>query len=169
MSYDPNSPPMGHLPPQKSGGKLKWILGGLGCFGLLTVLCVGGTVWWLYSLGEGLILNNPAKNQAIATIEQSESIADEFGNPVSVVITAPPETQQKGQGELVLIFNGDVTGSEKSGTASIVVKVANPLDADSSTVESITVKDAEGNEIPVEKLDLGIDLEEGEIDPQDTN
>lgn len=165
MSYDPNAnvPPVGNVPPQKSGGgALKWILGGIGCFGLLTALCIGGFIWWAYNLSQDLIINNPAKIQAIAEIEQSETVGDAFGRPVTVSLAPPQQPQQKGQGGLVLTFEGEVKGSEKSGTATVVVDVANALDAESSTVESIVIKDADGNEIPVKKLDLDINIEEGE-------
>ena len=127
------------------------------------MLCIGGVGYFGYNVAQGII-NNPAKNEGVATIEQSESVADAFGPPVSVNITAPPQTKQEGkQGEIVVLtFEGEVTGSEKSGTATIVVRMSNPLDPDSSVVDSITVKDSEGNEVPVKKMDLDISIDEGE-------
>ncbi len=159
MSYDPNTPPMGAVPPQKSGGSLKWILGGLGCFGLLTVLCIGGLGYWFYSFSQSL-LNNPAKTQAISSIEQSDSIAEAFGPPILVKETKPPQTGTDEQ-EMLLTYSVDVIGSEKSGTATIKVR-GNPLDADSFSVESIIVKGPDGEEIPIKKLDLDIQIDEGE-------
>lgn len=159
MSFDPNpnSPPMGHAAPKKSGS-LKWILGGVGCFTLLIVLCVGGFgyVAWM---GAQMLMNNPAFNEAVATVETSESVNDALGSPVTV---GPPgeniQTSQNGQ-KVTLTYTVDVTGSEKSGEATIVV--SGTFMQDDWVVDEITVAGPDGEDIPVDGSGLSIDIEEG--------
>ena len=70
MSFDPNqNAPLGHAPPKKSGA-LKWILGGLGCFGLISILCLGGIGYIGYQ-GVQMVTTNPAYLEARATLELS--------------------------------------------------------------------------------------------------
>jgi len=144
---------MGHVPPKKSGS-MKWILGGLGCFGLLTLLCVGGIVglgFW----GMGMI-KNEAYQEARVAISESAEVTEAVGAPVSV--SEMEGFQQKADGEHVeYTYQIPVGGSEKSGTAEVVVS-GHPING-GWKVESIEV-DVDGEIIPVGKLDLEVNIEE---------
>jgi len=72
MSFDPNQnqPPMGHVPPKKSGA-LKWILGGIGCFGLATLEsseAIGDAVGNPVTVGQPTGLNQSQNGQRVTVV-----------------------------------------------------------------------------------------------------
>ena len=97
------------LPPKKSKGGLKWILGGCGFLGLLTVLCFGGLIW--FSLSKAGKMSQEARS----FIENSTVAQEYLGNPITITAEAPPA--QGPQGALVLGF--DVSGPKASGKATV--------------------------------------------------
>ena len=148
MSFDPNqnTPPMGHVPPKKSGGALKWILGGLGCFGLLALCCFGGLAYIGYQ-GVQMVTGNPGYLEARATLESSDALGEAVGNPVTV---------GEPQGEIKPTPNGDrigfeytvpVSGPNGSGTATF--KVDGKPFTDDWSVESMSVE-VNGEEVQLE-------------------
>jgi len=156
MSFDPNQnqPPMGHVPPKKSGGALKWILGGLGCFGLIGALCIGGVVYMGYQ-GVQMVTNNPAYIEARAQLESSEALGDAVGNPVTV---GQPDQEIKTvpNGERIgFEYKVPVSGPNGSGTATIKVD-GKPFSADDWNLESLTVE-VNGEDVPIQGLDVNIE------------
>ncbi len=146
-------PPMGHVPPKKSGAK-KWIIGGLGCFGLLTLLCIGGVVaatFW----GMGLV-KNEGYEQARVSISESAEVSDAVGTPVSVGDFTGLQQSVAGE-QITYTYTLPVNGSEKSGTAEVVV-TGHPVNG-VWKVDSIEV-DVDGEKIPVGNVDLDINIEE---------
>ena len=137
---------------------MKWIIGGIGCFGLLVLLCVGGLVgvgFW----GMGVVANK-AYEEARTSITNSEAVGNVVGQPVEVGTYNPQKLGQSpgGDGTVEYTYEIPVAGSQKSGTAIVVVS-GNPLDGDSWEVVSIEV-DVDGEKIPVGELDLDIDIDE---------
>ncbi len=156
MSFDPNqNAPMGHAPPSSSGSKKKWIFAGLGCFGLLTVLCVGGLIAVSY-WGMGVVMNS-AYEEARVTIENDEAVGNAVGRPVKVGTFDGNDFKQNPQGQVIEYTYGlTVEGSEKSGRAEVVVS-GNPI-ADDWKVDSIEVT-VDGEKIPVGELELDVNIE----------
>ena len=157
MSFDPNEnmPPMGHVPPKKSGGSLKWILGGLGCFGLLAICCIGGLAFLGYQ-GVQMVTSNPGYLEARATLESSDALGEVLGNPVTV---------GEPQGEIKPISKGErigfgytvpVSGPNGSGTATFEVE-GKPFSED-WTVESMSVQ-VNGEEVQLEGSGIEVDIE----------
>ena len=145
MSFDPkdNMPAMGSVPPKKSGA-LKWILGGLGCIGLLIALCIGGSVYMTYR-GVQMVTSNPAYLEARATLESSEALGNAVGNPVTV---GEPVNIQTTQGERIgFTYQVPVSGPNGSGTAEISVN-GKPFSEDWK-LESLKVT-VDGEEVPLD-------------------
>lgn len=155
MSFDPNqNPPVGHATP-KSGSNKKWIFAGLGCFGLVTLLCIGGFVaMTFWAMGT---IKNEAYETARTTIETDDSVAQAVGPPVRVGDFDGFNQAQKGQGVLEYSYDLPVEGSEKSGRAKVVVS-GNPIEG-SWQVDSIEVE-VDGEKITVGELNLELDIEE---------
>ena len=132
---------------------MKWIIGGIGCFGLLVLLCVGGVValgFW----GMGMI-KNEAYEEAKVSISNSAEVAEAVGAPVTVSdFTGVSQTNAGDQ--ITYIYEIPVQGSEKSGTAEVSV-TGNPLQGGWS-VDSIEV-DVDGEKISVRELDLSDDID----------
>ena len=166
MSFDPNQdmPPMGHVAPKKSGGSLKWILGGLGCFGLLTICCFGAIGFGVFGIFQGMTAN-PAYLDARTTLENSQSLADVVGEPVTVgEPTGPPGQSQNGQ-RITFVYSVPVSGPDASGTATI--KVEGQLFTDDWNLEELTAE-VDGVDVPIEDNVLDIKIE-GEEDMGDGN
>ncbi len=162
MSIDTKTdvPPLATAPKRSgSGGSRKWLWGGLGCLGLLLILCVGGVVA-AFLVGQDITSNNPAVLQAEQTILSSDSISNALGSPVTVSTPIPTGNRAAGE-KIVVIFTADVVGSEKTGVAVIEVQGV-PLNNDSWEVVSIKVTGPDGENVPVDELVLDINLEEGE-------
>ena len=158
MSFDPNqnTPPMGHVPPKKKGGALKWILGGLGCFGLLGLLCFGGMGYFGYSAFKQMT-NNPAFLEGRATLESSPALGEVLGNPVTVGEFNPEGFRQTQQGERVTIeYDVDLSGPDGAGTATIVVK--GQLFTEDWNVESITAT-VNGEDVPLDGNGIDVNIE----------
>ena len=107
-------PPVGagiNTPPtKKSGGALKWILGGCGCLGLLAALCIGGLVYFSVSSTGAVV------QEARTMIEGSSVVKEKLGEPISI----DSETVGQGGGaEPALIFDFDVSGPKGSGRAKV--------------------------------------------------
>jgi len=115
MSIDNQHPAnMGNLdslPPKKSG-LLKWILGGCGCLGLLTVLCFGALIWF------GISKAGKVTQEARSFVENSTVIQEHLGSPV--VINAESPSQGEDQS---LVFKFDVSGPDGDGQATVNVTV----------------------------------------------
>ena len=154
MSFDPNqNAPVGHAAPKKSGA-LKWIIGGLGCFGLLTLLCVGGVVglgFW----GMGMI-KNEAYEEARTAISNSAEVSAAVGDPVNVGDFEGFQQATSGE-QVTYTYQIPVNGSNKSGTAEVIVS-GNPING-GWKIDSMEVE-VDGEKIPVGELDLEVDIEE---------
>ena len=116
MSLDNQNMPPGAanintLPPKKSGGALKWILGGCGCLSLLLVLCIGGFVYFSYSTFSGV------QEEAKGFITNSSVVQEQLGSPVKIDGESFSSTAP---GEWVFDFN--VSGPKGSGTATVNMK-----------------------------------------------
>jgi len=148
-------PPMGHVPPKKSGGALKWILGGLGCFGILAVCCFGG-VAYLGMMGLEVVNSNPAYLEARAEIEGSAAVGEAVGNPVSVGTYTGVQSNQGDAGRMSIDYDVPVTGPNGSGMAKISVS-GKPMTEDWS-VDSLTVT-VDGKDIPLDGGGLDINIE----------
>lgn len=156
MSFDPNQnqPPMGHVPPKKSGA-LKWILGGIGCFGLITVLCLGGVGYMSYRAYQDLT-GNSAYLEARATIESSAEIGEAVGNPVTVgEPTGPPQPIQNGE-RVTIVYDVPFSGPKGSGMAEI--KVEGQLMTDDWNLQSLSAE-VDGKEIPLGGGGLDVNIE----------
>lgn len=101
------------LPPKKSGGALKWILGGCGCLGLMAAICFGGVVWF------GISTAGQVTQEARTFVEGSTVIQEHLGSPVT--INGEPTPVQGPDGSLV--FGFDVSGPNGSGTATVTSKM----------------------------------------------
>jgi len=160
MSFDPNQnmPPMGHVPPKKSGS-LKWILGGLGCFGVLALCCFGGIAYFGY-MGLEIVNSNPGYLEARANIEASASVGEAVGNPVTVGSYTGVQSNQGAAGSMSISYDVPVSGPNGSGMAKITVS-GTPMTEDWK-VDSLTVT-VDGKEVPLEGGGLDINIEgEGE-------
>ena len=104
---------MDALPPKKSGGGLKWILGGCGCLSLLTVLCFGGLIYF------GLSKTAKMSQEARSFIENSTVAQEYLGSPVTINGESPPT--QGAAGAIILDF--DVSGPKASGTATVTAEL----------------------------------------------
>lgn len=156
MSFDPNQnqPPMGHVPPKKSGGALKWILGGLGCFGLITALCLGGFGYMGYRAYQDMT-GNTAYLDARATIESSEAIGEAVGNPVTVGQPTGLNQSQQGQ-RITIVYDVPFSGPNGSGMAEI--KVEGQLMTEDWNLESISAE-VDGKDIPLDGGGLDVNIE----------
>lgn len=121
MSFDPNqTAPVGHATTPKKSGALKWILGGVGCFGLLGLLCLGGVGYMGY-LGLQVINSNAGYLEARATIESSAAVGEATGNPVEVGSYTNVANQQGAGGEMSISYDVPVSGPNGTGSAHIEV------------------------------------------------
>ena len=111
--YEPVAANINTLPPKKSGGALKWILGGCGCLGLIGMICVGGLVYFSVSAA------GQVTQEARSFIEGSTVAQEYLGSPIT--INGEPQPSQGGNGEL--IFDFDVSGPKGSGTATVTAKM----------------------------------------------
>ena len=147
MSFDPNqnTPPMGHVPPKKSSGALKWILGGIGCFGLLTVLCIGGFAYVTYVSYQNMTTNS-AYLEARITLENSEELAEAVGEPVTVGSFTGFNQGQNGQ-LVTVVYDVPVSGPDGSGVAKIEVE-GSPFSKDWE-LKSLSAE-VDGEDIPLD-------------------
>ena len=116
MSLDNQYEPVANVnmpPTKKSGGALKWILGGCGCLGLMAVICFGGVIYY------GITTAGQITQEARSFIEGSTVAQEYLGSPIT--INGEPQPVQGGNGELV--FDFDVTGPKGSGTATVKAKM----------------------------------------------
>ena len=158
MSTDPHqNAPVGHAAPAKKSGALKWILGGLGCFGLLGLLCFGGVAYMGYQ-GVQMVTGNAAYLEARATLESSASLGDTFGNPITVGEPTDIQTNQQGSDAMELVYQIPVSGPNGSGTAEVQVQ-GKPFAPGEWTLESLTVVDADGNAVPLDGGGLEVNIE----------
>ena len=100
--------PIGGISQPKSNKKL-FIFGGLGCLGLIGLVCIGFVV-------VGIIFGGPAIafiNENTAQIEASPEVADALGGPVTV---SQPQTTRDPNNPEGMIFRGTVAGTERNGT-----------------------------------------------------
>jgi len=100
--------PVGGISQPKSNKKF-WIFGGLGCLGLIGLVCIG-------FVAAGVIFGGPAIafiNENTAEIEASPEVSDALGAPVTV---GQPQTTRDPNNPSGIIFHGTVTGSERNGT-----------------------------------------------------
>ena len=100
--------PVGGISQPKSNKKL-FIFGGLGCLGLIGLVCIG-------FLAVGIIFGGPAIafiNENIVQIEASPEVADALGAPVKV---GQPQTNRDPNNPNGMIFRGTVAGTERNGT-----------------------------------------------------
>ncbi|QEG21400.1 Coa1/Tim21 domain-containing protein [Mariniblastus fucicola] len=146
---------MGHVPPKKSGGALKWILAGVGCFGLLGLCCFGGFAFLGYQ-GLKVINNNPAYLEARAQIESSASVGDAVGDPVTVGSYTGVQSNQNGE-RMTITYDVPVSGPNGSGTAKISVN-GKPMTED-WTIESLDIT-VGGESIPIDGGGLEVNIEE---------
>lgn len=151
MSFDPNqnTPPMGSVPPKKSGGALKWILGGLGCFGLIIALCVGGFAYFAYQ-GVQMVTNNPALNEAKATLTSSAALGEKLGNPITLGPEAPEPPVQNGE-RMTITYRIPVSGPDGQGTATVTVD-GKPF-SDDWTVQSLEAE-VNGEDVPLDGMGI---------------
>ena len=117
MSFENQTTPVAanmNVPPtKKSGGPLKWILGGCGCLGLIAAICFGGFFYFAITTAGAI------SQEARTLIESSSVVQEQLGSPITIVSETPPA--QQGQGSLVLEF--DVEGPEGAGTATVTAKM----------------------------------------------
>ena len=95
------------MPPKKSGA-LKWILGGCGCLGLLTLLCFGGLIWF------GVSKAGAVTQESRSFVENSTTVQQHLGSPV--VSNAETATQGTNQD---IVFEYDVAGPNGTGRATV--------------------------------------------------
>lgn len=103
--------PVAGVSPPKSNKKL-WIYGGLGCFGLIGLVCVGCSVFFFMAARPQIQFM--AENKGF--IETSPKVQNVLGSPVTVGDLSPP-AQSSAPGELE--YRGSVSGP--NGDASYVV------------------------------------------------
>ncbi len=145
---------MGHVPPKKKGGALKWILGGLGCFGLLALCCFGGLAYFGYQ-GVKMVTSNPAYLEARATLESSEALGNAVGNPITLGEPTNVQTRQNGE-RMGMTYELPVSGPNGSGSASISVE-GKPF-SDDWTLESLSVN-VGGEDIPLNGSGIDVNIE----------
>lgn len=133
-------------PPERTGGKLKWIFGGCGCLGLMTVLCFGGVVWF------GLSKIDEVRREAKSFIESSSVAKQNLGTPVAIDGETLGTTP--GQGPM---FVFDVSGPKASGTVTCVSEQSG--DSVDFVISSYTLE-VNGEEFDLNQEDeLGIDID----------
>lgn len=106
-SFGMDSPIASASKPKSS--KKFWIFGGLGCLGLIGLVCIG-------FLGMAYYFGAPAMafiNENMALIEASPKVSEALGPPVTL---GPPQTSQDPSKPTVIIFSGTASGSSGSGT-----------------------------------------------------
>lgn len=112
MSTENQSPigldnPIGNLDPPRSKKKF-WIFGGLGCFGLLALVCVGGALFiYNAAVRPALEFQSENINSAVAMPEVEQAL----GAPVTA---GPPEQVQSEDQKFT--FRVPLTGSQAEGT-----------------------------------------------------
>ena len=125
--------------PKKSSKKL-WIFGGLGCFGLIGLVCIGFIV-------AGIMAAKPTLdfiNENVVFIESSDKVAEALGSPVSATPAQPTPDPDDPK---ALIFRGNVSGPQGSGTYIV-----------EATMDGVTpVRNATYLEVNGEKIDLDPD------------
>lgn len=113
MSFE-NEPKVGGMENPISGGeppkskKKFWILGGLGCFGLIVVVCVGGAALIWFTVGKPTL---DFMNENMALISNSPAAEEALG--ANITLGAPTQ-QQDGNGSVT--FRVPATGDKGSGT-----------------------------------------------------
>lgn len=140
MSNDPGiDNPIGGISEPKSKKKL-WIYGGLGCFGLIGLICIG-------CVGIGYVLGKPSYefiNENTAFIQSSAEIQAELGSPITLTDLKPVPG---GPGKIV--YRAEVEGPNGSGTCVI-----------EATMDGLTpVRDSIYLEVGDERIDLDPDAE----------
>ena len=147
-------PPMGHVPPKKSGA-LKWILGGLGCFGVLALCCFGGIAYFGYASVQ-MVTNNPAYLEGRASLENSEPLGELLGNPITVGDPTNIQTNPKGE-RVGMTYEVSLSGPNGTGSATITVD-GKPF-SDDWNLESLTAE-VNGENVPLDGGGLDINIEE---------
>ena len=157
MSFDKQGTPVATnintLPPKKSGGALKWILGGCGCLGLIALLCVGGLTYFAVSTA------GQVTQEARSFIEGSTVAQEYLGSPITIN-GEPVPTQTPGGG---LVFDFDVSGPKGSGTAKVKAKM-NPETFQFEMGESSLDFNGETIDLNAENEFMDLEVEELDMD-----
>jgi len=154
MSFDPSqtaSAPIANATTPKKSGAKKWIFGGLGCFGLLTLACVVGFYFAFQMLG-----SNPGYLEALATIESSPEVGEAAGNPVEVgtfTNVANISTENRPIG-----FAYDVPVSGPNGTGTAHIEVSQDPASNEWSVDKLEVE-INGENVPLDGGGLEINIE----------
>ena len=131
--------PVGGISQPKSNKKI-WIFGGLGCLGLIGLICIGFIV-------AGVFVGKPMfefMNDNQAFIESSDEVAEALGAPITATT---PQPIQDPNNPGALTFQGEVSGA--NGTGTYVIE---------ATMNGVTpVRDAIYLEFNGEKIDLDAD------------
>ena len=130
--------PIAGIEPPKSRKKL-WIFGGLGCLGLIAVICLVGA-WAIYYFGI-----KPMQDFQRNTVDEAivmPQVEDALGTPIEVGAAATPV--QEGQ---QFVFRTPLTGP--NGEATLVVK---------GTFDGSWTKDETYLEMNGEQIDLDTEL-----------
>ena len=131
--------PIGGISEPKSNKKL-WIYGGLGCFGLMGLVCIGCTVAGYFALKP--VIEFTAQNTSY--VQTSEKAQAELGSPITL---SNVSQSQDGAGGLEI--RGTATGPK--GSATYVIE---------AQIEGITpVRKGIYLEIDGERIDLDPDAE----------
>ena len=140
--YEPVATSVNTMPPNNSGGGRKWIWGGCGCLGLLTLMCIGGLIFYSFTTFTAV------RQEARSFIEGSTVVQQELGSP----ITIDGETMSQ-DGTRTLVFEFNVTGPKGSGVATVNME---------NDGQSLEFKLGESSlEVDGEKIDLNAENEFG--------
>ena len=141
--------PIAGVEPPKSRKKL-WIFGGLGCIGVIGIVCVGGG-WAVYYFGVKPMQD--FQMQSIGEAVSMPQVEDALGTPISTGTLAPPVQDGK-----QFVFRTPLTGPNGEGT--LVVK---------GTFDGMTwTKDETYLEMNGQKIELdteqlfNLDIDEGQ-------
>ena len=103
-----DNPIAGIAPPRKS--KKLWMYGGLGCLGIIGLVCVGFVALVYFA---GLKPMQEFQQQTVSEAVEISAVQDILGSPVSAGPAVPAQVPGESQ---TFIFRAPVTGSKAEGT-----------------------------------------------------
>jgi hypothetical protein len=116
-----NPPGVGAPPPRKSNTWI-WILGIIGVLGIGMVVCCGVGGYFMFNVGMGVV-QNELKNELASDPNVGRHLG-EIKNLSVDLIASGQETEKRGQGAQVLVFNAQ--GSEGKEAKIIAEQSRNP-------------------------------------------
>jgi hypothetical protein len=117
--FDPNQPPPPNAyapgplapPPRRGSRVLLWVFGGIGCLGVLALLCCGGLGYFGFRAGTGA-LTQSLKQEVAGNAFVEQEMGEVQTVSMNLMETGPEQKRRGGEGNWMVF---DATGTKGDG------------------------------------------------------